>query len=589
MFQTIVICIVILFLIISLYKEWFQPAISFLIAVITLSLFGLIKSDEILEGFSNKSIVSILLLIVFGNLLGNASILDVWFSKAFDRTKTYKGFMLKLLPSVTTVSAFMNNTPIVALLIPYVYKWGKKNKIANSKLLIPLSFAAILGGTITLVGTSTNMLVNAFANAQTDVNFKIFDFAWVGIPISIIGLAYLVLFGKKLLPVRETLSEKFEKDAREYVVEVEIPVDSEYNNKTIRESNLRELNGLFVVEIIRGDRSIAPVRPNHVLQRGDILILAGNVNAITDLMELNTNLELPKSSQLKQGKDSPFNIIEVVVAQGSYLANKALKKSDFRRRYNAALVAINRRGKNLRGKLGDKVIRTGDTLLILAGEDFGENEASQKDFYQISKIKEVEPLDVKQSIVVAVGMLAAIALSTFGVMSLFKGLLILLLICILTRILSFSKLNQYIDYNLLVIAALALSLGSAIENTGLANLFAKYVVDFTGNFGPLGALIGIYLLTFILTELMTNIAAASLALPFGLAIANALGVSPEPFFLAIAYAASASFLTPVGYQTNLMIYGPGGYEFKDFVKFGLPLAILYFVAAIAILNWRFFM
>ena len=586
MFETIVIITVILFLILSLYREWFQPAISFLIAVLILSLTGIISSDEILKGFANKEIASILLLIVFGNLLGNASILNVFFMRAFHQTKTYTGFMTKLLPSVTGLSAFMNNTPIVALLIPYVYKWSKRNRVPISKLLIPVSFAAILGGTITLVGTSTNMVVNAFANAETDIDFKIFDFAWVGLPLSVIGLIYLILFGKKLLPNRETLSEQFKKFTREYVVEAEIPEGSDYIGKSIKEANLRELDGLFVVEIIRDNQQKKPVTPNDILEQNDILILAGNVDAITALIDNNSNLKLPKYSLLEDRRT--FNISEVVVAQGSYLANKVLKKSDFRRRYDAALLAINRRGKQLKGKLGNKTIRTGDTLLLVTGEDFDSNEANIKDFYKISDIKQITSLNVKQSIVIFVGLIAAILFSTLGILPLFNGLLLLLLIAILTRTLTFSKLNQYIDYNLLIIAAFALSLGAGIENTGLAAVIAEYVVLVTQSFGPLGALIGLYLLTFIFTELMTNIAAASLALPFGLAIANKLGVSPEPFFLAIAYAASASFLTPVGYQTNLMVYGPGGYQFKDFLKFGLPLAIAYFILAIFILNWLYF-
>lgn len=589
MLEIIVVSLVILFLILSLYREWFQPSISFLIAVLVLGLFGILTSEEILKGFADQQIASILLLIVFGNLLGNSSILDVLFARAFNSTKSYLGFMSRLLPSVSVVSAFMNNTPVVALLIPYVYKWGKQNNIAISKLLIPLSFAAILGGTITLVGTSTNMLVNAFANSQSDVSFSIFDFTWVGLPLTIIGLFYLFLFGKKSLPDRQTISESFSSNSREYIVETNIPGTSSYIGKTIKEANLRDLNGLFVVEIIRGSTSIVPVRPSEILYKGDIVLLAGNVDAISELIDANNkDLQLPKPGSSIEDELS-FDLLEVVVAQGSNLANKRVKDSDFRRRYNSSLLAVNRRGEYLEGKLGDKLLRTGDTLLMITGNDFDKNTAAQNDFYQISKVKEVRALDVKQSLVIALGMIGAIILSALNVLSLFQGLLILLLISLLTRILSFNKLNRYMDYNLLVIAALALSLGTAIESTGIASSVANSVVGLTEPIGIIGALAGIYLLTFIFTELMTNIAAASLALPFGLAVAQQLGVSPEPFFLAIAYAASASFITPVGYQTNLMIYGPGGYKFKDFLRFGLPLSIIYFVVAIAILYWRYIM
>ncbi|MBX2845949.1 MAG: SLC13 family permease [Saprospiraceae bacterium] len=582
--EVIVVALVLVFLIISLYREIFQPAITFLIAIITLAVFGILTGEEVLNGFANPQIASILLLLVFGNLLGKASILNVFFSKAFENTKTYNGFLSRLLPSVAGISAFINNTPVVALLIPYVYKWAQKNNVSISKLLIPLSFAAILGGTITLVGTSTNMLVNAFAIKNSDVAFSIFDFAWVGLPITLIGLIYVVVFGRKLLPERQTFSDKFQSSSREYLVEVSVPNNSSYVGKTIAESNLRQLNGLFVVEIIRQNEIITPIRPDNILLANDTLILAGNVAAITELMELNSDLALPKFSYLEG--EPHFDVNELVVSAGSFLSNKTVKEADFRSRYNAALVAINRNGERLTGKLGDKQLKTGDALLVLAGSDFYSR--GQRDFYTISKVKEVRPLDVKRSLLIFFGLLASVLLSALNILPLFKGLLVLLLLAFIFRILNLRQLRQLVDYNLLVIAALALALGQAIDSVGISEFAATQVINVTQPFGAVGALIGIYIIAFCFTELMTNIAAASLALPFALAIANKLGVSPEPFFLAVAYAASASFVTPLGYQTNLMVYGPGGYKFKDFFRMGFPLSILYFTLTIGILYWMYF-
>lgn len=586
MFPILSVCVVLLFLILSLYKDWFQPAISFLIAVLALSFLQILPAEEILQGFASKEIASILLLIVFGNILGKSSLFDVLFHKAFQQTNTYTGFLSRLLPSVTTMSAFMNNTPIVALLIPYVYRWGKQNNIAVSRLLIPLSFAAILGGTITLVGTSTNMLVNAFATSKSNVEFHVFDFVYVGIPVSIIGLLYIIFFGKKILPSHQTVTEKFQEDSREYLVEVKISSTSKLKGKSIAEANLRKLNGLYVVEIIRDNYSIAPVGPKHILQENDLLVLAGNVKAVTELVDSNPDLSLVTDFQWSTDQ---LNLVELVVTRGSYMANTKLQDSEFRSRYNAALVGINRHGEQLKGKLGDKIIRVGDTLLVLVGQDFETNSFAAKDFYLISKLAEFRSLSIAQSIWVSSGLVLAILLSALQWLPLFSGLLLLLLITLLTRVLDFTKLHQYMDYNLLVIAALALSLGSAIEHSGIGELLAQGLTTYTQPLGPVGALIGIYLLTFLFTELMTNIAAASIALPFGLAVAHTLGVSPEPFFLVIAYAASASFITPIGYQTNLMVYGPGGYRFKDFLIFGLPLTILYFVLCIAIVYIRYFL
>ncbi len=582
----VIVIAVVLFIICSLYREWFQPAITFLIGVLVLGLFGILDGQEMLLGFSDPQIVSILLLIVFGNLLGDSSILDVMFSKLFSTTRAYKGFMAKLLPAVTIVSSVVNNTPIVALLIPHVYKWSRSNKVALSKLLIPLSYSAILGGTITLVGTSTNMLVNAFAIKNSDVSFSILDFAYVGIPVSIVGLLYIIFLGNKLLPIRSSLTESFSEHSREYLVEAQVMPQSSYIGQSLKQANLRQLNGLYVVEIYRQNQSIAPVSPDEKLEANDLLILAGNVEAISDLIDNNVDLVIPQATD--NTSKALFDVVEVVVAPGSYLINKRIKHSDFRSRYDAAVVAINRRGKNLKGQIGEQLLHAGDTLLLLTGKDYANKQSTASDFYQISKLKEVRPLNVKQSMVIGGGLLLSILLAAFNILSLFKALLILLLISLIFRILTYNKLNKYLDYNLLIMAALALSLGIAIEKTGLAANLAHFIVAHTTYFGIVGTLIGLYSLTFVFTELMTNIAAASLALPFSLAIATEMGVSPEPFFLIVAYAASASFITPLGYQTNLMIYGPGGYQFKDFLKFGLPLSILYMIFAIGIIYWRYF-
>ncbi len=587
-FNVIVLVAVLLFLIVSLYKELFQPAISFLIAIIALSLFGILAPADILTGFANPQIASILLLLAFGNLLGNASILDKMFSKLFASTSSYTGFLGKLLPSVAGISALINNTPVVALLIPYVHKWSVKNNISISKVLIPLSYAAILGGTATLVGTSTNMLVNAFAEETEFGGFELLDFAWVGVPLIFLGLIYLLVFGRRLLPDHKSMTGEFTANTTEYLVEAIIPETSSYKNKSIQECNLRALKGLFVAEIIRDDRHISAVSPDEVLLPGDLLVLAGNLDAISDLLKKNKDLALPKKSVLDA--TTKYDIAELVVAQGSYLTGQTVKSSDFRSRYSAALVGIHRNGEKVEGKIGDQVLKTGDTLLVLAGEDFWKktNSIVKRDFYVISKINDILPLDVRRSMVILIGLITAIMLSAFKILTLFQGLLILLLIAFLTKIIDLRKLRNLLDYNLLIIAALALSLGEAIKSTGVAEYVAAQTVGLSSNFGAIGALVAVYLLTFLFTELMTNIAAAALALPFAASTAAALGITPEPFFLAVAYAASASFITPLGYQTNLMVYGPGGYKFKDFMRIGLPLTILYFVVTILILYFRYF-
>jgi len=494
--------------------------------------------------------------------------------------------MIRLLPIIAGISAFMNNTPIVALLIPYVNRWGKRNNIAVSKLLIPISYAAILGGTMTLVGTATNMLVNALAIDEADHAFSLFDFTIVGLPLAIVGLIYLFIFGKKLLPERKSTMDQFAESSMEYVVEAKIASKSSFIGKTIADANLRQLNGLFVVEIIRGEEVISPVSPETVLNTSDRLLLAGNVGAISELMENNNDLELPKSSQMDD--DLNFDIVELVVSRNSYLVNRTVKDADFRRRYDSALVAINRGGERLIGKIGDKVLKTGDTLLALVGDGFKHNLDARRDFYTVSKLKEVRPLDMNKSLLILIGLIAALTLSATGVLPLFTGLMVLLAVVLALKVASLRQLRDLFDYNLLIIAALAIAIGQAVQNTGLADYVAEHLLTFTKPAGVLGALIALYLITMAFTELMTNVAAATITVPLAIATASGLAAPMAPFLLVVAFAASASFMTPIGYQTNLMVFGPGGYKFKDFMKIGLPLSIIYFVLTIGILYWYFF-
>ena len=579
----VLIAVIILFVAISLYMEFYSPAKTFFIAVIVLSIFGVLSADEILMGFANEQIATIMLLLVIGGILNRSSILDLGFKKLFSNVKSYSGFIFRMVTGVSFTSAFINNTPIVAILIPYVYKWGKTNNINSSKLMIPLSFAAILGGTATLVGTSTNLLVNGLAMEYGLESLGVFDFTIVGLPLIFIGLIYLLIFGNKMLPNKTDPLEDFTESPRKYIAEVRVNPNSELVGKTIMEANLRHLDDLFLAEIIREDELIAAVSSNDVLQARDILLFAGDVNTISDMIENVPGLSISKS--VKEFSEHA-ELIEVIVTPGSKLVNNSVKQSSFRNRFDATVVAIHRDGEAINGKLGNVTLQSGDVLLLVTGNDFNKRN-HRGNFTVLSKIKDLSKLDVKRSLLVLFGLLASIVMSVMGIMSLFNGLLILLGIITITRIVAFRELKDLIDTNLLVLAALALSLGTAIHKTGAADIVANFVVNSFEGFGVIGVLLAIYLITNILTEIMTNIAAASLSFPLAISAAMSMGVDPKPFVLVVAIAASASFITPIGYQTNLMVYGPGGYNFKDFFKIGLPLSILYMLTTIAILSYHY--
>lgn len=579
-FEASILILVIVFLVIALYFELFHPAAVFLIAVSILVITGILTPSEALSGFSNQQIATIILLLLISNIIQKTGIVSFYFSKILKENIGYKSFLSKMFLMVSSLSSFLNNTPIVAMLIPYVYEWSKKKEISPSKLLIPLSYAAILGGTITLIGTSTNLLVNGMAVENGISSLHIFDFAYVGIPATIAGFLYMIFLGSRLLPDRKDILESFLEKRKEYIVETIIKEGSPLIGKSIKKAKLRNLKGLFLVEIIRKHRKISPVSPEEILEEDDILIFAGQTDSITDLVSSNIGLSLPDLCSINGEK---VEIVEVVISNNSSLINKKVRETDFRAKYDAAILAIHRNGEKLSGKIGEIVLKAGDLLLLVTGKDFWKRVEDINDFYIVSKIREIFNINKKKGNLIFLGFILVILLSALNIISLFTGLLILLAGFVLFRISSYSEIKKGIDINLIIIAALSLAIGKAMIITKTADILSSSIISIFSPLGILGALIGVYLITNILTEFVTNLAAASITFPIALSIANTLSVEPIAFILAVAYGASASFITPIGYQTNLMVYGVGNYKFKDFVIVGLPLSVLYAIICISLL------
>lgn len=585
----IIISVVLAFIIVSLYTELIGPAFTFLIGVIVLGIFGILTPKEILSGLANEQIMVIILLLLLGDIIRKSDLIDNLFDRVFRNTNTYSGFITKMILVVAGFSAFLNNTPLVAIMMPYVHRWSKRNQIYPSKLLIPLSYAAILGGCATLIGTSTNLIVNGMV---TDANIiggleplELFDFSLVGVPMIILGSIYLILFSKKLLPERRDVIDDFSIKAREYLIEAQIRVKSKLAGKTIEEAGLRNLKGLYVVEISRDNLRISAVSPNVLLQEGDILVFAGDTNTIAEMINSDMGLVLTEIGMFS--RKSHTEILEIVVSHNSSLISKTVRQSGFRGKYDAAILAIHRNGERMSGKIGEVKLKAGDVLLLLAGDDFSKRSSDTNDFYLISRIREFRKMEWYKNAALFGGVAAAILFSALGMISLFMALVFVLIIVQLLKIASPKDITKSIDYNLAMIIALSLALGTAMIKTGMAGYIADFIISIFKPMGAFGLLFGIFLITNILASYITNKAAAAIIFPISVMAAINMGLPTKPFILIVAFAAAANFITPIGYQTNLMVYGPGGYSFKDYFKIGLPLTLIYMVTATTILYYYY--
>ncbi|MCB0807153.1 MAG: SLC13 family permease, partial [Bacteroidales bacterium] len=470
----LIISLVLLFIIVSLYIEIVGPAFTFLIGIIILGIFGILTPSEILSGLANDQVAVIILLLLIGDIIRKTDIIDWVFDKLFRETKTYRVFMSKMIFVVAGFSAFLNNTPLVAIMMPYVHRWSQRNDIPASKLLIPLSYAAILGGCATLIGTSTNLIVNGLVTDEQIVPglepLELFDFTLVGLPMIIVGSVYLIFFGNRLLPAKKDVIDDFSSKAREYLVEAELRSNSKIIGKTLEEAGLRSLKGLYVVEISRGVHRLSAVSPTVILQEGDVLVFAGDTNTIAEMINSDIGLSLTQVGMF--AKKTHTEVVEVVVSHNSTLISKTVRQAGFRGKFDAAILGVHRNGEKVTGKIGDVKLKAGDVLLLLTGDDFTKRSNDTKDFYLISRVREFRKLELWKSLTLIGGLLGAIALAALNVISLFMGLMVLMILIQILKIASPKDIPKSIDYNLALIIVLSLALGTAMIKTGMADLIA---------------------------------------------------------------------------------------------------------------------
>lgn len=562
--------------------------VVFIGGLTTVILTNVVSPAQALVGFSNEGMLTVAALYVVAAGLKETGAIEYVVEVIIGKSNSVRLTQMRIMAPVMVVSAFLNNTPVVASFIPALEDWARKRQMAASKLLIPLSYAAILGGTCTLIGTSTNLIVNGLLIKEaTTQTIGIFEPALIGIPCAIVGFLYLTIFGDKLLPERGSGFDTF-KNPREYTIEMIVQDNSSLVGQTIEQAGLRNLPELFLVEIYRDDHIIAAVDPEQPLLAGDRLIFTGIVDSIVDLQHI-SGLSPATDQIFKLTSDRRERLlVEAVVSPSHPVNGNTIKEGGFRNIYDAVILAVSRNGERVKEKIGDIQLRTGDTLLLEATPTFLEQYRNSSDFYLISGLTEYNTPNYEKSGYAWSILGIMISTVAFGLFSMFQASFLAASLMIASGCCQSNTAKDYIDWSVLLVIAASLGLGNALQATGSAQVLAEGFLGYVQN-NPHLALAGVYLSTWILTEMVTNNAAAVLIFPIAISMAGSFGVHYMPFVMTIIMAASASFSTPIGYQTNLMVYGPGGYKFTDFTKIGLPLNLMIAVITISLvpLIWPF--
>ncbi len=573
---------VVLTVLIALWREYASPSFLIFSGVGVLLLAEVITPEQALSGFSNPAPVTLAALFVVARAVSKTGAIDgLTHNLLGDKGHTRRP-MLRLLAPTAFASGFIANTPLVAMLMPQVTAWANRRGSSPSRFLMPLSFGVILGGTLTLIGTSTNLVVAGRMQAE-GLEFDFFETTAIGLPIAVAGLVVLILLAPRMLrrPSGAT-SGDLDEELRRFTIEMRVISDGQVDGRTVQEAGLRSLTGVFLVAIDRGETTLAPASPTTVAEGGDILRFVGDVDQILGLSSL-PGIELAELDSVKDLDQVGADYFSVVVGADSPLVGTTLKGFGFRSRYQAAVIAIHRAGERIEGKLGQVPLHVGDTLLLIADPGFGERWQNRSDFLVVSPHQDATPPRSSGAGLVLAMLAAVIALAAFDIVPILQGSIAAAILLVLFRVLTPTEARRSVDLEVIGIIASAFGLAAAVETSGLADTIADGLTSLFGGLGEMGALLGIILATVALTELVTNNAAALLMLPIAFAAAPGAGVEPLGMGVAVAIASSASFLTPIGYQTNTMVYGPGGYRFSDYLRLGTPLTTIVVVALLVMI------
>lgn len=600
-------------LVVALASNRIGPDTAMLGALTVLLVAGVVEPARAVAGFADPAVLMIGALFVVAAGMTETGAMAAIAERMLGRPRSIVGAQLRMMIPVAATSAFMNNTPIVAMYMPIVHDWARRLRLSPSKLFMPLSFAAILGGACTLIGTSTNLAVNQLyleyyrQHAESlQSRFGLVEpsnakqFWWVGtvgIPAAVVGLAFIAIASRWLLPERRA-PDAGGNGARQYTVELIAQPRSPIVGKSIEQAGLRQLPGLYLVEIERDGERLPAVAPDERIQAGDRLVFAGVVESVVDLLKIRGLAPATDQVGKVDADRRDRTVVEAVVSHGSPLVRRTVREAQFRTRYNAAIIAVHRNGQRVRGKIGDIVLQPGDTLLLSTHRGFVPAYRNSSDFYLVSNVDSAREVRHERAWVALAIMALLVLLLTLPTGSLFRALnqqyglhlpatglpplaagFLCATLMVYTRCCTGTAARTSINWQVLLVIAAAMGIGRAMADTGAAQFLADGLFQIVGPLGPRSMLFLFALLTSAISQLITNKGAAVLMFPIAMALAEDAGVSPEPFAVTLMVAAACSFLTPVGFVTNLMVFGPGGYRFFDYARLGLPLTLL--VAALA--------
>ena len=568
---------------ISLVRDLVAPAVAMAGGMVAVLVAGIVTPAEALSGFSNPAPLTVAALFILARAVEKTGALTPIVQATLGKNGSVRGSLTRMVVPTTAASAFLNNTPIVAMMLPQVRAWAEARGRSPSLYLMPLSFAALLGGVVTVIGTSTNLVISGLLEAAGEPALGFFEITAVGLPIALVGGLVLVILTPKLLPLRRSVRQEAEDETRHFVVDMVVEGTGQINGRSVEAAGLRHLSGSFLATLERDGVLLAPVAPDTILRTGDRLRFVGKSDGVLDL-QTTRGLRSAESGHFLETDHARY--FEAVIGADSPLVGSTLRDADFRSRYQAAVLAIHRAGQRVDAKLGQVELRVGDTLLLVADGGFLERWRDRGDFLLVSSSRTTPPPVNKHAWLVGAVTLGIVLGASLDLIPILNASLLAAFVLVGLKVLSPGEARSAVDLDVILVIASAFGVAAAVDRSGLAAIVAGGMVDAFAGFGDRGILLGVVLATVILTAVVNNNASALLMFPIAVATAGATAIQARGFAIAVAVASSVDFLTPIGYQTNTMVYGPGGYRFGDYARLGAPLTLLVVVVVVILVPMR---